>query len=156
MERRRADVGGGPGQLVGGTTGAADVGGGEQDLDVGGQHLVHETRVDGLLHGAADRRRGRRQLSFGQPEQRHPRLGLTAPLARPGVHVLGPRQFAAQPQQLRLAVERVAECRMAGRPGELLEGSIGLLHGAGPLAVDLQDLGPMDETLAAIRHEVGL
>ena len=80
------------------------------------------------------RRRRHGALALGQPQQGESGLRVAAVLARPAVGVLGPLELAAEPEQLRQAVQRLAQRRMTGWARELLVGPLGLVERLGPVA----------------------
>jgi hypothetical protein len=79
--------------------------------------------------------------------------GVTQP--RPP-RLLGPRELAAQPMELRLEIEGPAD---PGPPDGLREAFArlpGLAHGVRPGPLQMHDLGAVHQALAAIGHEVRL
>src|SRR5207342_2308026 len=102
-----------------------------------------------------DRGRGAIDLAFRVAQQREPRMWRLPVLAGFAIRVVG--RVVLTPQTLKLAapVERPADRRVRGF-GEALAGALGLVDRVGPVSLQLQDLGPMHQALAAVRHELGL
>ena len=83
-----------------------DLARGECDLDLRGEQRRSLERVRDLGIRPADRRERGVALPLREPKLREARLGLTAVPARIPIRLFGRREFAAQPQQLALPVER--------------------------------------------------
>ena len=142
-------------ELVGGGPRPGEVAGGEQDLHRGRAHRALGRRYTALPQHAAHGSGGHRDLSLGQPDQRHPGRGSRpcSRAARYARSALG--RLAAQPVQLAQLVEGEAQSRMDG-VGEDQTRPLRLGDRLVPRAVRLQDLRPVHEALAAVGHEVRL
>ena len=113
--------------------------------------------LDRCASSRARRSRGGRatRSALAEPEQGEAGFRSPASLSGLAVRILGLRELAAQPVELGLPIEGLADRRVA-RLGQLLEGSLGLLDGVLPGAVELHELGPVEHALAAIRDQIGL
>src|SRR4029453_12409762 len=80
--------------------------------------------------------------------------GLPGP-AGLAVRVCGGVVLAPQTLELAAPVERPAHRRVRGL-GEALASALGFVDRVGPVPLKLQDLGPVHQTLAAVRHELRL
>ncbi len=105
---------------------------------------------------AADRLPGGVEATLDETQASQPWLGLPAAPTGPAVRVLGSRKLATQPVQLGLLVVGHADRRVHRRTGQMVTRPLRFVHRTGPFAAELQDLGAVDETLAAIGNEVGL
>ena len=111
MQERRVGERGQARQLVGGSTGALHVAGGDRDLD---ERLQQRDPVEldrGLVDRPPDHRERRRPATLGQAEERQPGLLAPAPSAGLAVRGLGGIELAAKPEQLRLDVVGLADGR---------------------------------------------
>ena len=82
-------------------------------------------------------------------------MGLGSAAARLPVHLFGELKLPTQAIELGALVER-APGEIPVSVGVQLERSLRLRHRVGPFALQLQDLGAVDEALTAIRDKVRL
>ena len=143
------------GELLGGRPSGVDVAGGEHDLDERREHRRARELPAALLDHAADGGDGGVHLPSASRRSANAGRRLAAVLAGRAVRPLGVGQLAAQPMELALLVEGEPERGMGGL-GQPLPGPLHLRDRLRPLAVRLQDLRPVHEALAPVRHEIGL
>ena len=155
VQQRRVEIGGQLRQLVCGGARGEDVTGGDHDLDVRRQQPGPRHASLGAVHHPADRRPGRVGLSLDQAQPCQAGLRLPAPPAGLAVPLLGLRELAAEPVQLGLLVEGGTDRRLSARE-EPLTRTPRRAARARPLAVQLHDLGAMDQAVAAERDQVRL
>jgi hypothetical protein len=92
--------------------------------------------------------------TVGESEQRQTRLRRVAPLAGLPVGLLDAGELAAEAQQLGLLVARHTHHGVAGGLGEVGTGPLDLLHRLGPLAVELHDLGAVNQALPLVGVQI--
>ncbi len=157
IQERRVKIGGDLRQLIRGYACRLDVARGQDDLDVGGEHPGPGRAVLRLIQRGADRGRRDIDLTLREPQLRKTRLRLPSRLEGLPVAVLGLRELPAQPVQLGLLVAGHADHhRRAGGITKPVAGLPHFVHGIGPRAVELHELGAMHQALTAERHQIRL
>ena len=145
-----------PRQRVRGSRAARQIADGERDL----HQRLQQSRLRRCPHPPRRRPGGspprRPSAGPGQAAAAPGRAPAGGPTACLAVRRLGIREVAAQPVQLGLLVERLADRGLRRRPREPLLGPSRLVDRLGPRAVESLQLGPIDEAPAAERNEVGL
>ena len=149
--RRPGDVG----QLGSSGTRGVEVAGRDRNVDVRIEQ-GRPGRLDWrLVEGSPDRRGGSVQPPLGEPEEGQARFRSPTALRRLAKGCLRAGELAAQSVELGLPVDGFAD-RLVARHRQLLERSASLLAGILPGAVQLHELGPIEQALSAKRHEVRL
>jgi hypothetical protein len=157
MQERRVKFAGDLRQLIRGYACRLDVARGQDDLDVGGEHPGPGPAVLRLVQRGADRRHRDIDLTLREPQLRKTRLWLSSRLGGLPIAVLGLRELPAQPVQLGLLVAGHADHhRWTAGIRKPVAGLPQFVHGIGPRAVELHDLGAMHQTLTAEGHQVQL
>ena len=128
---------------------------GEHDLDEW-REQPRPGHAGGLVERTADRGGGRDAVAGGQPEERETGIRLPSPVARVAILLLRLGGLASQAMELGPAVVRLADGRFDGWSRQPGLRTLGLAIGVAPQAVELHDLGPVDEAPTAERDEVGL
>ena len=122
---------------------------------MGGEQARPRHPVLGRLDDAADRRRRGIELALDQSHPRQAGLWLATPPARLAIRRLGLRELAPQPVQLALLVDGGAHSGLSPLQQSLVRPLRGLER-IRPRAVQLHDLGAVDEAIPAERDEVRL
>ena len=130
------------------------VAGGEHDLDVGGEQTCPRDRVLGFVEGPADHGVGGFEPSLGESQQRQAGLGVAAELAGALVGGLGAVEVADQAEEVALDGVGGGEGGGVDGCGEPIAGVSGLDEGFGPRPEQLEDLGAVQEAVAAVEHEL--
>jgi hypothetical protein len=128
---------------------------GEHDLDGGGEHLRPGERVLRLVNGASDRGRRGIDLALRQPKLGKPGLRVFTVLAGLPICLFGLHEIPAESVQFTELVVRHPSGGL-GRLGEKAARALRFVHRVSPIAVQLHDLGAVDEALSAVGHEVRL
>ena len=153
-QERRSERGGDPTELIGGGAGGGGVAGGEHDLDVGAEQARPRDRVLGFAEGAADHRVGGVEPSLGESQQREAGLGVPAVLAGALVRGLGAVEVADEAEEVTLDRACAAEGGGVDGCGEPIAGVSGFDERFGPRPEQFQDLGAVQEAVAAVEHEL--
>jgi hypothetical protein len=109
-----------------------------------------------LVRHAADRGPSGVDLALGQPQLRKPGVWLAAPPTGLAVGLLGLGELSAQAVQLALQVEPCAGRRLLWSLYEPLARLPRGIDGIGPCALQVHDLGAVDQALTAVEHHLGL
>ncbi len=161
LQQRHPQAARAGGKLVGGGDGEVVLAGGEEYLHRRAQQPEPARIAAGDGDTAAcpargsDRGERRFDLAAAQSQQRVSRFRVDAVTHRLAVAAVGRFELAEQPMQFALLVMRPSDrrFRLAGQP---VACPLGLPHRAPPVAAHLQYLGPVDQALAAKRHQIGL
>jgi hypothetical protein len=140
-------------QLVSCVLGRADVVDGQHDLGVRRQHPAPADSIRGLVEYPRNRGCSDTGPTLGEAQQRQSGLRLSPDLARPaeGLGCLG--KLPPQPMHLRQLVIGIGDRRPSR---ETIACADRLVQGSSPVAVQLQDLGPVHQALAGVRYKIWL
>ncbi len=95
-------------------------------------------------------------VTLSQTQQSQTRLHFLPVPARSSVGGVRLGERAAQTVQFTLFVQGHSHRGLTGRIRQSLQGEAGEVHRLGPVALELQHLGAVDEALSPERHEAGL
>ena len=126
---------------------------GQQNLDRGRQHPGATDSFPCIEENAPDRGRRRVDLTLRQTEQRQSWLRLPSALVRTRVTLFRLGEVASKSIDPAAPIER--RSRRRPRDQEITR-ALCVARGLAPLAPQLQDFGAVEQTLAAIAHEIGL
>ena len=152
-QQRRAEGEGNLRQFCGSRARGTDIISGQKNLDGCRQHSGATNPFLCIEERASDRRGRRVDLTLRLAEQRQPWLRPTSALVRTRIGLVRFGELASKSMDFSTAIE----CRSRRRPRvQAVTGALCVARGLVPLAPQLQDFGAVEQTLAAIAHEIGL
>ena len=152
-QQRRAEGEGDLRQFCGSRARGSEIISGQQNLDGCRQHSGATDLFLCIEESAPDRRGRRVDLTLRQTEQRQSWLRLTSALVRTRVGLFRLGELASKSMDFAAPIER--RSRRRPRDQELTR-ALCVARGLVPLAPQLQDFGAVEQTFAAIAHEIGL
>ncbi len=155
-QERSIDGGGDPGQFVEGGPRGAPIARCQRDLDGRLQQPDAPEWVERLVQRTTHDRRGAIDVALGQSEQGQAWLPSASPLVRLPVGVIRFGELTLQSMQFGALVDGLADGGFGWRPGQPVASRHDLLDRLGPGAVELQQLGSIDEASSAERDEIRL